>query len=95
VMDVSFISARSLLPYLPAFLKPSAHVIILVKPQFELPAEKVGDGGIVKDVNAQQEAVQLVSEAGATLGWTTVGQVPSEIQGAKGNQEHLIFFCAS
>src|ERR1700704_5705117 len=37
VVDVSFISAAKVLPPASAVAKPGAHILILVKPQFELP----------------------------------------------------------
>src|SRR5689334_12063339 len=47
VCDVSFISVTLILPALAPLLQPSAEMVILVKPQFEVGREQVGKGGIV------------------------------------------------
>src|SRR5690606_28692645 len=49
VVDVSFISLKHVLPHLPSYIKSEGYLLALVKPQFELSAEKLGKGGIVKD----------------------------------------------
>ena len=43
-IDVSFISLRLIFPVIPALLHPAAHVIALVKPQFEAGRGDVGRG---------------------------------------------------
>ncbi|HEX6906841.1 MAG TPA: TlyA family RNA methyltransferase, partial [Terriglobales bacterium] len=65
VMDVSFISATLVLPAVVAAAFPAPQrlnkkVIVLVKPQFEVGRGRVGKGGIVRDPEAQKEAVEKV-----------------------------------
>ena len=48
-VDVSFISLPRVLPLLPPLIRQPGCVIALVKPQFEVGAEHVGRGGIVRD----------------------------------------------
>src|SRR6185436_15534756 len=60
VIDVSFISLTLILPAAAALLKPGAVLIPLIKPQFELRREQVGRGGIVRDENLHQEAVEKI-----------------------------------
>ena len=53
VGDVSFISLTKILPVVPALVQPSALVVTLIKPQFEVGRDEVGKGGIVRDEAAQ------------------------------------------
>ncbi len=89
VADLSFISLRSVLPALSAFLAPGAVAVVLVKPQFELGPGKTVKG-VVRDPALQQEAVDLVSGHAQTLGFAVQGVAASKIKGPKGNQEYLL-----
>ena len=60
VIDVSFISAGKILPPASIIAKSGADLLILVKPQFELPREDVGAGGIVDDPALHEKAVEKV-----------------------------------
>lgn len=92
VVDVSFISLALVLPAIDLFLKAGAHVIALVKPQFEVGRELVGKGGIVKDSGSHELAISRVKASGEGLGWSFHGSIASPITGAKGNQEFLLHF---
>ena len=98
VMDVSFISATIVLPPVFAAAFPSGAadragraLIVLVKPQFEAGRENVGKGGIVRDPETQQQAVDRVRDAVTALGVTTIDVIESPIQGAEGNREFLLY----
>lgn len=90
VMDLSFISATLVLPVLPAFLAPTAEGIILVKPQFELSPEEIGSGGIVRNAEFRQSALERVKRAAENLKFTVAGTMPSPIPGGDGNEEYLM-----
>ena len=90
VADVSFISVSKVLPRAVAAAKSDADFLILVKPQFELPREDVGSGGIVSDPALQQKAVIAVSESALKLGLELLGTHPSRLPGAEGNQEYFL-----
>jgi 23S rRNA (cytidine1920-2'-O)/16S rRNA (cytidine1409-2'-O)-methyltransferase len=89
VCDVSFISITMILPALPALLAPSAEMVILVKPQFELDRDQVGKGGIIRDPRLHQQACLRVESAVKRLGFQTQ-IIPSPILGAEGNREFLL-----
>jgi 23S rRNA (cytidine1920-2'-O)/16S rRNA (cytidine1409-2'-O)-methyltransferase len=92
-MDVSFISATLVLPAVVQCARtvPSGfELVVLVKPQFEVGRENVGKGGIVRDPEAQQSAVQRVSTTVAELGGSEVEVIESPILGAEGNREFLL-----
>jgi predicted rRNA methylase YqxC with S4 and FtsJ domains len=61
VMDVSFISATLLLAPVFAAAPSLTEAVILVKPQFEAGRENVGKGGIVRDPEAHQQAIDRVA----------------------------------
>jgi 23S rRNA (cytidine1920-2'-O)/16S rRNA (cytidine1409-2'-O)-methyltransferase len=90
VLDVSFISAAKVLPPASAIAKPSADLLILVKPQFELPKDDVGSGGIVNDPALHQKAVEKVRAAALAAGLEIAGVRPSHLPGAEGNQEYFL-----
>lgn len=95
VMDVSFISATLVLPAVLRAVqhgKPvhKRHLVVLVKPQFEVGRERVGKGGIVRDPLAQTGAVEKVQQAVEALGGTGIGVIDSPILGTEGNKEFLL-----
>jgi len=85
-VDVSFISARLLLPALER-CAPAADWLVMVKPQFEVGRERVGKGGVVRDDALRQEAADAVANAAAERGFAEVGRVDSRLAGPKGNRE--------
>lgn len=90
VIDVSFISLSAvILPLLPLFPGPIS-IIGLIKPQFELPREAIGKGGIVKDPLLHQQAIDAITSFANEQELQVGGTVPSPIRGAKGNKEFLI-----
>ncbi len=96
-MDVSFISATLVLPavlssaFPPAIDEPRGReLIVLVKPQFEAGRENVGKGGIVRDPDIQQKAVERVRKVVAELGAISIDVIDSPILGAEGNREFLL-----
>src|ERR1700733_10912012 len=72
VMDVSFISATLVLPPVLAAAPGLQEAGILVKPQFEAGRENVGKGGIVRDPQAHQLAINRVADCVRSLGWQVV-----------------------
>lgn len=90
-IDVSFISLRHILPVVPPLLTRGAHVIALVKPQFEAGKGDVGKGGIVRDERIHARVVDEVIEAARQAGLAPRGLEPSPITGTEGNREFLLY----
>ena len=91
VSDVSFISATFLFAPLRAAL-PAAHDwVVLVKPQFEVGRERIGDG-VVRDAGLRRDAVGTVVEAAAGHALVLADLRRSPIEGAGGNVEYLARF---
>ncbi len=91
VMDVSFISATLVLPPVLAAAPSLGEAVILVKPQFEAGRGHVGKGGIVRDPEAHQLAIDRVAECVRSLAWEVVETIPSPITGMEGNKEFLLY----
>jgi 23S rRNA (cytidine1920-2'-O)/16S rRNA (cytidine1409-2'-O)-methyltransferase len=93
VMDLSFISLKSVLPAVWPFLRLDGVLIALVKPQFEAGKGEADKGrGVIRDP-AVQEAVLtgVISFALASLpGAELLGSMDSPITGADGNREFLL-----
>ena len=64
--------------------------VVLIKPQFEVGRELVGKGGIVRDEQAQQGAVQKVRQKVEDLGGKNIELMESPILGMEGNREFLL-----
>lgn len=90
VIDVSFISLEKVLPRVVELLAPQSFIYALIKPQFELPREDIGAGGIVVDSVAREAVVKKITQFAADRGLTVRGVEPSPILGAKGNVEYLL-----
>jgi len=89
-LDVSFISARIVIPVL-ARLLPGAELLVLVKPQFEVGRGRVGKGGVVRDDDVRRQVVDRVRETAARLGYECRGEAPSRLAGPKGNREVFLW----
>ena len=90
VGDLSFISLIVLLPALTAVVDPAGSLLLMVKPQFEVGRERLGDGGVVRSPALHVDAVTGVVEAAAGLGWQTQAVVPSRLPGPAGNREFFV-----
>jgi 23S rRNA (cytidine1920-2'-O)/16S rRNA (cytidine1409-2'-O)-methyltransferase len=94
-MDVSFISATLVLPAVLAALSTPNHpwqgsAVILIKPQFEAGRENIGKGGIVRDPEARQSAIERVKACVLEQRGTSIEVIDSPIHGMEGNHEYLL-----
>ncbi|WP_076822522.1 TlyA family RNA methyltransferase [Pseudofrankia asymbiotica] len=94
VGDLSFISLRLVLPALVACADGGADFVLLVKPQFEVGRERLGAGGVVRDVALHAEAVEGIAHAAGGLGLGVRGVVASPLPGPAGNVEYLLWLTA-
>ncbi len=97
-MDVSFISATLVLPAVIQAVLPASpedrharQMVVLVKPQFEAGREHVGKGGIVRDEEAQKNAMEKVRATLVGLHAAQTDVIDSPILGAEGNREFLLY----
>ena len=76
--------SRLVVPALLPHLEPGAHLVCLVKPQFEAGRDQVGKGGIVRDEAVRRRVIDDTVAAIAELGFELVGVIPSPDQGPEG-----------
>ena len=86
-VDLSFISLRLVLPRFPPFLRLRGRVVALVKPQFEVGAEHVGRGGIVRDHHQRELALHSVIQVAVEAGFRIIQTTKASGSRPSGNQE--------
>jgi 23S rRNA (cytidine1920-2'-O)/16S rRNA (cytidine1409-2'-O)-methyltransferase len=89
VADVSFISLALILPPVFGLLTPSADMVVLIKPQFELSPGEVGRGGVVKDEGARNRAAAKIQALVVEAGRKWMGCMDCPVPGREGNVEFL------
>ena len=90
VADLSFISLVLVFPAI-ARTAPTAQLLLLVKPQFEVGRQGVRDG-IVIDMETAVAAAIRVLRAAVAAGFACAGIAASPITGEHGNRELLAHF---
>lgn len=94
VADLSFISLSTVLPALIGCAWPSADIVPMVKPQFEVGKGQVGAGGVVHDPGLRADAVLTVARRAGELGWRPVDVTASPLPGPSGNVEYFLWLRA-
>jgi 23S rRNA (cytidine1920-2'-O)/16S rRNA (cytidine1409-2'-O)-methyltransferase len=91
VCDASFIGLEKILPAAMALTRRGAHLVALIKPQFQAGPGDVGKGGVVRDPAVHD---RVCADVGAWLdaqpGWRVIGIAESPITGPAGNKEFLV-----
>jgi 23S rRNA (cytidine1920-2'-O)/16S rRNA (cytidine1409-2'-O)-methyltransferase len=91
VGDLSFISLTLVLDALTGVTADKGDLVLMVKPQFEVGRERVGKGGVVRDLALRAEAVALVADAAASRGWGARAVTASSLPGPSGNVEFFLW----
>ncbi|MEI6832954.1 MAG: TlyA family RNA methyltransferase [bacterium] len=87
--DVSFTSLSKLIPHIRR-AAPTARLLLLVKPQFELPRERIPDGGVVTNEEDRAQALDAVTKSLITEGYSIEKTVDADITGRQGNREIFV-----
>lgn len=91
--DVSFLPLKEVLPALFGVGLPAGTgIVLLVKPQFELPAAKIPKGGVVKDEDCRREALEQCLAMVRPRSAAEPITADSPLAGRKGNLESFIAF---
>lgn len=91
VCDASFIGLETVLPAALALTRPGAHLVALIKPQFEVGRGHVGAKGVVRDPALhEQVCTRIRTWLDGLPDWHVLGITPSPITGPEGNREFLI-----
>jgi 23S rRNA (cytidine1920-2'-O)/16S rRNA (cytidine1409-2'-O)-methyltransferase len=91
VGDLSFISMIGSLPELLPWLEVHGHLLVLIKPQFELGPQALGKGGLVKDEADYPRLEARVRLACTALGLKVLDYFDSPITGGDGNREFFLW----
>lgn len=91
VVDVSFISIKTIFKNLLEITLDEGVILILIKPQFEVAREDVQKGGVIRSKELHQKTLQEVIEAVNNYGVEIKNITFSKLQGAKGNIEFWLY----
>jgi 23S rRNA (cytidine1920-2'-O)/16S rRNA (cytidine1409-2'-O)-methyltransferase len=91
VADLSFISLRLVLPALAACTAPDGDLVPMVKPQFEVGRDGIGERGVVRSLELRASAVLDVAATAAELGLGVAGVTVSPLPGPQGNVEFFLW----
>jgi 23S rRNA (cytidine1920-2'-O)/16S rRNA (cytidine1409-2'-O)-methyltransferase len=94
VADLSFISLRTVLPALARVAAPDCDFLLMVKPQFEVGRERLGAGGVVREIELRRESVVQVADRAWEIGLGARGIVASPLPGPSGNVEYFLWLKA-
>jgi 23S rRNA (cytidine1920-2'-O)/16S rRNA (cytidine1409-2'-O)-methyltransferase len=89
VIDVSFISLKTVLPVALSLAAAPMHLLALIKPQFEA-SRKHSRRGIIRNAMVHQHVCDDVAAFAASLGCRDIQVFPSSIAGGDGNIEFFI-----
>jgi 23S rRNA (cytidine1920-2'-O)/16S rRNA (cytidine1409-2'-O)-methyltransferase len=91
VGDLSFIGLALVLDPLISVTAPDGDLALMVKPQFEVGKERLGKGGVVRDLSLRTEAVVAVADNAARRGWGARAVATSPLPGPSGNVEFFLW----
>lgn len=91
VGDLSFISLSLVLDALLGVTQDDGDLVLMVKPQFEVGKDKVGKGGVVRELDLRTSAVVGVATEAARRGWGARAVTTSPLPGPSGNVEFFLW----
>lgn len=91
VGDLSFISLKLVLPAILECLKPGAWMLPMVKPQFEVGKDRLGNGGVVRSPELRKEVTFEIAAFAQGLGAGMKSVVASPLPGPSGNVEYFLW----
>lgn len=91
VGDLSFISLELVLDALIGVTEEDGDLVLMVKPQFEVGKDRVGKGGVVRDLDLRAEAVIAIADGAARRGWGARMVTTSPLPGPAGNVEFFLW----
>jgi 23S rRNA (cytidine1920-2'-O)/16S rRNA (cytidine1409-2'-O)-methyltransferase len=94
VGDLSFISLQLVLEALIGVTAADGDLALMVKPQFEVGKDRLGKGGVVRDLGHRADAVVAVADAAARRGWGARAVTTSPLPGPSGNVEFFVWLRA-
>lgn len=89
VADLSFISLSLVLPTLATLVVDEGHLVLLVKPQFEVGRQEIGRTGVVRSAQARARVLERLDALAREVGLSPVDLERSPVTGGTGNIEYL------
>ncbi len=90
VIDVSFISLKTVIPAVLPLVADHARILALIKPQFEAQREEVGKNGVVEDPAVHDRVVGEIVGFCPSRDLHVEGTCASPLLGPAGNKEFFI-----
>jgi 23S rRNA (cytidine1920-2'-O)/16S rRNA (cytidine1409-2'-O)-methyltransferase len=90
VIDVSFISLKTVLPAVLPLLTEDGRILALIKPQFEAAREEVGKNGVVEDDAVHERVIEEIRSFFVAANLAVAGTCASVLRGPAGNREFFI-----
>lgn len=90
VVDVSFISLKTVIPAVEQFIADSGRILALIKPQFEAGRGEVGKNGVVEDTAVRDRIVEDIRRFCESRNLNVEGTCESSLLGPAGNKEFFI-----
>ncbi len=94
VGDLSFISLELVLDALIKVTAADGDLALMVKPQFEVGKDRLGKGGVVRDLGHRVDTVVAIAESSARRGWGARAVTTSPLPGPSGNVEFFLWLRA-
>lgn len=88
LIDVSFISIKTVLEHLLNIIDPDCQIIAMVKPQFEADKDTYKQKGVIKNENVRRRILRDF-EQWANPRYKILAKKDSEVHGSKGNVERF------
>ncbi len=91
VVDASFIGIGKLARAIAATLRPSGHLVAMVKPQFEVGRDVARRfKGVIRDPELRAQAIEGVKAELESVGFELLAEADSKLPGPKGNLECFV-----
>jgi len=91
VVDVSFISLKTIFNDIFSVTQTGGEILLLVKPQFEAQKDEIEHGGVVKKRELHIKILESVTDFLSNFNVSLEGMTFSKIKGAKGNKEFWLY----
>jgi 23S rRNA (cytidine1920-2'-O)/16S rRNA (cytidine1409-2'-O)-methyltransferase len=91
VVDVSFISIKTIFSKILDITEENGQILLLVKPQFEVEKDEVEKGGVIKNENLHLKVLTGIVKFIDSFDIEIVNLTFSKIKGARGNIEYWVY----
>ncbi|MRR18132.1 MAG: TlyA family RNA methyltransferase [Deltaproteobacteria bacterium] len=90
VIDVSFISLKTVIPAVERLIADPGRILALIKPQFEARRDEIGKNGVVENMSVRDRIVEDIRRFCESRNLHVAGTCESPLLGPAGNKEFFI-----